>query len=166
MGLLEKDKVVVFAKTIKSLSLDDVKGRVVMMLHKEPSGMSGSQLAKDLGVSQAAISKAANELIDLGILRKEPLAAARNVKVYYLSIKMIGDKEIADLQKRIPRVLKDAMLQRFGGQERLGLIFADQVMRFLASVKRSEAPGILQEYMRLSEEEAKIAKDVKDKDNV
>jgi DNA-binding HxlR family transcriptional regulator len=153
--LLEENQVKVFGKTFKTLTLDDTRVRILLALRRNKDGMTGSQLAKEIGVSQTMIAKAAEELKDLGIVRKEPLKVARNVKIYYLATRIIGDEEIAELKKKVPPMLQEFMSKRFKDQENVGLVFADQVMRFLASMKASDRPEIFAEYMRLAGEKEK-----------
>ncbi|MDE1853236.1 MAG: winged helix-turn-helix transcriptional regulator [Thaumarchaeota archaeon] len=150
--LVENDRVRVFGKKIEQLPSDDTKARIVLSLRRNKEGMTGSQLARELDVSQTMVVKAANELRNLGIVRKEPLKHARNVKVYYLATRIIDDAEIAEMKRRVPPVLQELMAKRFRGQEHVGLVFADQVMRFLARLKAHERPEVLSEYLRLAGE--------------
>ena len=153
--LLENDQLKVIGKRVKTLPPDDTRAKVVFALRRNEEGMTGSLLAKETGVSQTMVAKAAEELIDLGIIRKEPLKVARNVKIYSLATRIIDDDEIAELKKKIPPMLQDFMAKRFKDQESVGLVFADQVMRFLASMKATNRPEMFAEYMRLAGEEPK-----------
>ncbi len=151
--LVENDRVRVFGKRIEQLPADDTRAKIILALRREKDGLTGSQLARELDVSQTMVAKAAEVLKDLGIVRKEPLKLAKNVKVYYLATRIIDDEEIAEMKKRVPPMLQELMSKRFKGQEHVGLVFADQVMRFLGSLKASERPEVFSEYMRLTGEE-------------
>ena len=151
----EKDRVRLFGKKIELLGAEDTKARIVLALRRSPDGMTASQLATELRVSQTMVAKAAKELRDLGIVRKEPLKLARNVKLYHLATRIVDDEEIAQIRKRVPQVLQEIMARRFKGQEEVGLVFADQVLRFLGSLKASERPEGLSEYLRLATEETR-----------
>jgi DNA-binding transcriptional regulator LsrR (DeoR family) len=152
--LVENDVVTLFGRTQKQiLPTDDTRAKIVLILRRTQEGMTGSQIAREIGVSQTMVVKAADELKRLGIVRKESLKLAKNVKVYYLATRIIGDEEIAELKKRIPPALQEIMARRFKGQQHVGLVFADQVMRFLSSLKPSERPEVFAEYMRLAGEE-------------
>lgn len=153
--LLDNDQLKVFGKTVKTLPPDDTRSKIVFALRRNREGMTGSLLAKEIGVSRTMVAKAAGELIDLGIVRKEPLKVARNVKIYSLATRIIDDEEIAELKKKIPPMLQVFMAKKFKDQENVGLVFADQVMRFLASMKASNRPEMFAEYMRLAGEKLK-----------
>ena len=153
--VVEKDRVRLFGKKIELLGAEDTKARIVLALRRSPDGMTASQLATELRVSQTMVAKAAKELRDLGIVRKEPLKLARNVKLYHLATRIVDDEEIAQIRKRVPQVLQEIMARRFKGQEEVGLVFADQVLRFLGSLKASERPEVLSEYLRLATEETR-----------
>lgn len=152
--LVEGDRVRLFGKKIELLRTDDTKARIVLALRRNEDGMTGSQLAKELEVSQTMVSKAANELRNLGIVRKEPLKLARNVKVYHLATRVIDDKEIGEIKKRVPPMLQEFMSKKFKGQEHVGLVFADQVMKFVSSLPASDRPAVFTEYMRLAGEKS------------
>lgn len=128
------------------IPLGNLSARIVVALGRKNGGLTGSQLARELGVTPTAISKAAETLLDLGIVRKEPLPVAKNVKLYFLAMTVIDDVAVKELRKRIPPVLLKLIQDRFRGNEALATVFLGQLLDYVRSLPESDM--ILQQLLK------------------
>ena len=155
LGFVDGGRLWVLLRGKEPEPLDDTAAQMVLALHKRSGGLTGTQLAKELSVTQSAITKVAAKLEDLGIVRKEPLPVARNVKMYFLAITIIDDRASKEIEKRVPPVLREIVAQKFGGQEKLALAFLDRVMNFLKDLDEDERSKVLDDLMKEITQEAK-----------
>jgi DNA-binding transcriptional ArsR family regulator len=119
------------------IPLENLPGRIVLALAKRGGGLSGSQLARELDVTPAAITKATENLVDLGIVRKEPLPVARNVKLYSLGVTVVDDESVKRLRGTLPPILLKLIGERFRDNESLATIFIGQILDYVKTLPDS-----------------------------
>jgi predicted transcriptional regulator len=117
--------------------LGNLASRIVTKLAQKNAGMTGSQLARELDVTPAAISKATVELIDLGIVRKEPLPVAKNVKLYFLAVTLLDDEAVKRMRARMPPVLLKLIGSKFEGNEDFAVAVIGQLLDYITSLPDS-----------------------------
>ena len=110
---------------------------MVKWLAEKNMGLTGSQLARELDVTPAAVMKATANLIDLGILRKEPLPVAKNVKLYFLAVTLIDDQRIKQLRSKLPAFVLKLIRERFEGNEEFATIIVGQLLDYIGSLPDS-----------------------------
>ena len=118
--------------------LENLPARMVMALSRHNSGATGSQLARELDVTPAAVTKAASGLLDLGIIRKEPLPVARNVKLYYLAVTVVDEEAAKQLRKELPPILLKLIGEKFKGNDTLATVFVGQLLDYVRSLPESD----------------------------
>lgn len=121
--------------------------------------MTGSQLAQELGVSPAGVTKAAAELVSLGIVRKEPVPVARNVKLYFLNVTIVDEEAVKRLRKELPPVLLDLIGRRFGDNEALATVYVGQLLEFVRTLPESGKVMERLLHQIAGPENARLAKD-------
>ena len=131
------DRVVAVVGGKAPLPLGSLASRIVTRLSQKNAGVTGSQLARDLDVTPAAISKATTELIALGIVRKEPLPVARNVKLYFLAVTLLDDAAIKRMRARMPPVLLKLIGSKFEGNEDFAVAVIGQLLDYITSLPDS-----------------------------
>ena len=131
------DRVVAVVGGKAPLPLGSLASRIVTRLSQKNAGVTGSQLARDLDVTPAAISKATTELIALGIVRKEPLPVARNVKLYFLAVTLLDDAAIKRMRARMPAVLLKLIGSKFEGNEDFAVAVIGQLLDYITSLPDS-----------------------------
>ena len=107
-----------------------------------------SKLAHELGISQPAASKAARSLVDLGVLRRESLPVAMNVKVYYLAVTLVDDNAMKELQKRTPRIVFDLIRSKFGKQDKVAMTFIDDMFDYVNGLPEESRPAVVEAIMK------------------
>lgn len=117
--------------------LGSLPSRIVKVLAEKNMGLTGSQLARELDVTPAAIMKAASELIDLGIIRKEPLPVAKNVKLYFLAVTIIDEERIKQLRSKLPAIVLKLIKERFEGNEDFATVIVGQLLDYVGSLPDS-----------------------------
>ena len=117
--------------------LGNLSSRIVKLLAEKNMGLTGSQLARDLGVTPAGIMKATANLIDLGIIRKEPLPVAKNVKLYLLAVTIIDEERIKQLRSRLPEIVLKLIRERFEGNEDFATVIVGQLLDYVGSLPDS-----------------------------
>lgn len=153
MAVVRGEKLVLLFSEKEPLSLDEISGQIVLLLNAHNGGMTGSQLARELEVSDSAVSRAAEKLVNAGIIRRERSEIARNVKVYSSLIRVVDEKTIKEIEKRVPPVIRQVINQAFKGQEILGMIFADQLMEYISVLPSDKQGSVLQEFLRRREKD-------------
>ena len=94
------------------IPLNHLAARIVATLSKRTGGATGSQLAQELSVTPAAITKATADLVDLGIIRKEPLPVARNVKLYFIAVTVVDEEVVKKLRKEMLAAAKELNFEK------------------------------------------------------
>ena len=157
VALVTGGNLVVFSdKEPGPVPLDEVSGRVVMHLHNTKKPMTGAQLARELKATDSSITKAADRLVKMGILRRERSEIARNVKVYYLLIRVVDGPTLTQIERRVPPVIREVLLKAFGGEEKMALVFADQLMDYIEVLPKEKQGAVLQAFLgRVRENEAR-----------
>jgi predicted transcriptional regulator len=148
LALLQGNSIILVSSEEGPLSLDEVSGRIVTLLNSKREPLTGSQLARELNVGESTITKATDRLVRIGVLRKEPSDIARNVKQYTLLIRVIDNKYIADVEKRVPKAIRDVMTGAFKGHEMLALAFSDQLMDYIAALPDDRRAAVLEEFLK------------------
>jgi DNA-binding MarR family transcriptional regulator len=120
------------------ISLENLSAKIILALNKRSSGLTGSQLAQELGVTPAAVTKTGAELVSLGILRKEPVPVARNVKLYFLAVTVVDEEDVKRLRQELPPVLLEILGKRFGENDALATVYVGQLLEFVRSLPQSE----------------------------
>ena len=144
------------AKEPGPVPLDEVSGRIVMYLHNTKKPMTGAQLARELKATDSSITKAADRLVKMGILRRERSEIARNVKVYYLLIRVVDGPTLTQIERRVPPVIREVLLKAFGGEEKMALVFADQLMDYIEVLPKEKQGAVLQALLgRVKENETR-----------
>jgi len=143
VAFFEGGKVLFYGrKKVKELN-DDVAARMVQHLSKGGVGMNGAQLAKELDVSPATITKAAKRLLSLGIIRKESLPVSQNVKLYSLTVKVLNDSDFDEIRKGAPPTLLKIMTQNLAGNERMALFYVRELQDYLQSLPDDERSKVV-----------------------
>ncbi|MDG6982323.1 MAG: MarR family transcriptional regulator [Nitrososphaerota archaeon] len=157
VALVTGNNLVVFSERDPGpVSLDEVSGRIVMHLHNTKKPMTGAQLARELKATDSSITKAADRLVKMGILRRERSEIARNVKVYYLLIRVVDGPTLAQIERRVPPIVRQLLLEAFGGEEKMALVFADQLMDYIEVLPKDKQGAVLQAFLsRVRENETR-----------
>ena len=129
------------------LDITDIPARIILALNQQEGGMSGAQLAKSLGVTPSAVSKAAKELLGLRIIRREDLPVSPNVKLYSLVVKVKTEEDFDNIRKNVSPTLIDILTKRLQGDENLALIYAWELDDYLKSLSASERGAVMQKVM-------------------
>jgi DNA-binding MarR family transcriptional regulator len=155
---LQGESVIAIVDGKAPIPLKNLPARIVTTLSRKSIGATGSQLAQELGVTPAAITKAAAELVDFGIVRKEPLPVARNVKLYFLAVTVVDDEVAKQLRKELPPILLKLIGEKFKGNEALATVFVGQLLDYVKGLPESDKvlQQILDELLR--SDHAKLAK--------
>jgi DNA-binding MarR family transcriptional regulator len=135
-------------KSIFPVELTDVTARMVSLLSRQVSGMNGAQLARELGVTPSAITKAARHLVKLGIIRRDSLPVSQNVKLYSLTIRVMNESAFAEIRKTTSPTLLRILTQSFGGEEKMALFYAGEVHEYLKTLPESRWAGVMEKLMK------------------
>ena len=130
------------------LDITDIPEKVVLALNQEEGGMSGAQLARSLGVTPSAISKATKELLELGIIRRESLPVSQNVKLYSLVVKVKTEEDFDLIRKVVSPTLIEILTKKLRGDENLALIYAWELQDYLKSLNASDRAAVMNTVMR------------------
>ena len=141
------------------IPLENLSASIILSLSRRSSGVTGSQLAQELGVSPAGVTKAAAELVSLGIVRKEPVPVARNVKLYFLNVTIVDEEAVKRLRKELPPVLLDLIGRRFGDNEALATVYVGQLLEFVRTLPESGKVMERLLHQIAGPESARLAKD-------
>ena len=110
--------------------------------------MTGTQIAKELGVSPSAVTKATKDIVNLGIVRKEALPVASNIKLYTLAVSICDEKEFTAIKDRVSPVLVDIISNQVLGNEKLALLFVDKTMSYLKSIDEKKRGSVLELFLK------------------
>ena len=131
------DRSIAIVGGMPPVPLGNLSSRIVEVLAEKSMGLTGSQLARELDVTPAAIMKATANLIDLGILRKEPLPVAKNVKLYFLAVTIIDEERIKQLRSKLPAIVLKLIRERFEGNEDFATVIVGQLLDYVGNLPDS-----------------------------
>ena len=147
IGVIDRDRLwVVSGNEVAPLS--DVAARMVFLLNKSKESMSGGQISSMLEVTPSAVTKASAKLVELGILKRDSLAVAKNVKVYSLAVNIMDEKTFEAVRKRVPLPLLKRIAERLGGHEKLALAFVYQLLDLTDKLSEPDRIAIMEIFGR------------------
>ena len=146
-------------KSIFPIELKDVTAKIVLLLNRQVPGMNGAQLARELGVTPSAITKAAKQLVKLGVIRRESLPVSQNVKLYSLSIRVMNEAAFEEIRKTTSPTLLRILTQSFGGDEKMALFYAGEAHEYLKTLPQSGRAEVMERLM-----EEITGREIKNKD--
>ncbi|MDA4130577.1 MAG: hypothetical protein OK457_07380 [Thaumarchaeota archaeon] len=143
IAVVDKNRLwVVSGKEVVPLS--DVAARIVFLLTKSKEAMSGGQISSLLEVTPSAVTKASAKLVDLGILKRDSLAVAKNIKVYSLAVNIMDERSFESVRKRVPGTLLKRITERLGGHEKLALAFVYQLLDLTDKLSETDRLAIME----------------------